>query len=139
MKKNIGVDVKVPKEKCNDRLCPFHGNIKLRGRIFVGDVISTRMQKTATIQFERKHYVPKYERYERRKSSIKAHNPLCIAAKEGDIVKIMETRPISKTKNFVIIEKIGEVKGFREKLEALEEGKVKEKEAEKKDIEENKK
>ena len=134
--KNIGVEVKKPKEDCKDRLCPFHGFTKLRGRTFVGDVISTKMQKTATVQFERRRDIPKYERYEKRKTRIKAHNPDCIGAKDGDIVKIMETKPISKTKNFVVIEKIGQVKGFKERMEALEEGKVKEEKKEEKAEEE---
>ena len=38
------------------------------------------------------------------KSKIKAHNPTSINAKEGDIVKIGETRRISKTKSFVVME-----------------------------------
>jgi small subunit ribosomal protein S17 len=33
-----------------------------------------------------------------------AHNPPCINAKEGDVVKIAECRPLSKTKKFVVIE-----------------------------------
>ena len=40
------------------------------------------------------------------KTRVHAFNPLCINAKEGDTVKIIECRPLSKTKNFVVIEKI---------------------------------
>ncbi len=83
-------------------------NISLRGRTFIGTVVSAKAQKTATIQWERRINVPKYERYEKRRSKIQAHNPPSIAAKEGDLVKVMETRPLSKTKNFIIIEKIEE-------------------------------
>jgi len=43
--------------------------------------------------------------YERRYSKVKAHNPDEIDAKVGDVVTIMETRPISKTKNFIVIKK----------------------------------
>lgn len=46
------------------------------------------------------------------------HNPDCVNAKEGEVVKIMECRPLSKTKNFVIIQKLGFKKGFKEKMEA---------------------
>ena len=66
----------------------------------------------------------KFERYEKRRTRIKVHNPECINAKEGDIVKISECRPLSKTKNFVIIENLGKEKGFTERIEALEEGKT---------------
>ena len=48
-----------------------------------------------------------YERYRVKLSKLKAHNPPCIDAKVGDYVKIRQTRPLSKTKSFVIIEKMG--------------------------------
>jgi small subunit ribosomal protein S17 len=83
-------------------------NISFRGKTFVGKVVSAKAHKSATIQWERRIYVPKYERYEKRRSKINVHNPPSINAKEGDTVRVMETRPLSKTKNFVIIEKLGE-------------------------------
>lgn len=104
--KDIGIDVKKPKENCGDNNCPFCGSLKIRGKIFVGRVISDRMNKTATVEWARQHYVPKYERYEKRRTRVKAHNPNCIKAKVNDMVKIGECRPLSKTKRFVIIEKI---------------------------------
>lgn len=99
------------------------GSLSLRGRVFVGTVISSKMQKTVTVEWERKHYIKKYERYERRRSRVKAHNPESINAQEGDVVKIMECRPLSKTKNFVVVEIMGKEKGFKEKIEAREESK----------------
>ena len=75
----------------------------IRGRVFVGTVISAKMQKTVTVEWERKHYLKKYERYEKRRTKLKAHNPMCINAKEGDRVVIAECRPLSKTKKFIII------------------------------------
>jgi len=104
--KNIGLDVAKPKTDCKDRHCPFHGSLKVRGRIFTGTVVKSGMQKTVTIEWLRLFFLPKFERFEKRKSRIKAHNPKCINAKVGDEVKIMESRPISKTKNFVLIEVI---------------------------------
>jgi len=99
--------ITVPKESCNDKKCPFHGNLKTRGMIFFGDVIKTDLHKTATVEFKRQLFIPKYERKETRFSRIKSHNPSCINAKMSDKVKIMETRPLSKTKNFVILEVMG--------------------------------
>ena len=93
-------------KKCKDNNCPFHGSLKTRGRGFVGTVKSDKMSRTITIEFERMFYLPKYERYERRRTRLKAHNPDCIDAKEGDKVKVKECRPLSKTKNFVVIEKV---------------------------------
>ncbi len=93
--------------KCNDIRCPVHGKIRFRGRTFTGKVTAARMQRTAVIESGRRHLIQKYQRYEKRKTVIKAHNPDCIAAKAGDTVKIAECRPLSKTKKFVIIEKLG--------------------------------
>ncbi|MEM5829621.1 MAG: 30S ribosomal protein S17 [Candidatus Aenigmatarchaeota archaeon] len=102
--RDIGIDVNPPKSVCKDRKCPFHGHLKIRGKILQGKVVSTKAQKTAIIERNYLHYVPKYERYERRHSRIAAYNPECIDAKEGDIVKIAECRALSKTKAFVVVE-----------------------------------
>ena len=123
--KNIGVQVEKPKGKCDDANCPFHGRLSCRGRIFTGTIISVKMQKTAIVEWERKQFLSKYERYEKRRSRVKAHSPSCIGAQDGDIVKIMECRPLSKTKNFVIVEILGKEKGFKERMEAEDEAKVK--------------
>ncbi len=76
--------------------------LTVRGRKFTGIVVSDRMSKTVTVSWERKKYIPKYERYEKRRSKAKAHNPESINAETGDLVEIEETRPISKTKHFII-------------------------------------
>ncbi|RLG90544.1 30S ribosomal protein S17, partial [Candidatus Bathyarchaeota archaeon] len=78
------------------------------GRVLEGVVVSAKMDKTVIVQRDYLHYVPKYKRYERRRSRIPSHNPPCINAKEGDRVKIAECRPISKTVSFVVIEKLEE-------------------------------
>lgn len=128
MAKNAGLDVKEPKEKCDDKNCPFHGSLRVRGRQFYGVVISAKMHSTATVEWVRTVHIPKYERYEKKRSKVKAHNPKCINAAEGDLVRIAECRPLSKTKNFVIVEKTGREKLFTERMEAEEEAKVKSKE-----------
>jgi small subunit ribosomal protein S17 len=107
-------------ETCNDFHCPEHGELAARGREFTGTVIEARAQKTATVQWQRRHYITKYERYERRRSTKQAHNPPCIDAKKGDIVRISECRPISKTKKFVIIEKLGRDIAYLAREELLE-------------------
>lgn len=76
--------------------------ISMRGRTFKGTVTSDKMASTVSVEWERSKYVPKYERYEKRRSRVKAHNPDSIGAKKGDYVEIKETRPISKTKSFII-------------------------------------
>ena len=78
------------------------------------------MRKTAIVEFERLNFLQKYERYEKRRTKLKVHNPECINAKDGDIVDIIECHPLSKTKNFVIIKNLGQEKGFKGKMEARE-------------------
>lgn len=104
--RKLGIDVKAPKGTCTDRHCPFHGGLGLHGRTFTGKIVTADYNRTASIMWNRSVYLPKYERYELRRSKVKAHNPDCIGAKVGDTVRIMECRPISKTKSFVVIEKL---------------------------------
>jgi small subunit ribosomal protein S17 len=104
--KNIGIETAKPGKtpKTFDSKDPFYGSTKVRGRIFTGTVVSSKMQKTVTVEWPRRKYNPKYERFEMRRTRVKAHNPESIDARDGDIVRIAETRPLSKTKNFVVIE-----------------------------------
>ena len=108
---------------CRDAHCPRHSALRIRGRIFTGTVTESKAQKTATVEWERRYYLPKYERYEKRKTRMKTHNPDCINAKKGDIVKIMECRPISKTKHFVITEITGKNIAYMEKEHLMQESK----------------
>jgi len=102
------LSLKKPKKTCNDPNCPFHGTLSVRGRVLDGLVVSAKMDKTAIVRRDYLHYVPKFKRYERRHSHIPAHNPPCLDAKEGDVVKIAESRSVSKTVSFVIVEKLEE-------------------------------
>jgi len=104
--RNIGMNVKAPTESCNDKLCPFHGTLPIRGQIITGVVSSIKMQDSIRVKREYMNYVPKYERYEKRTSTYSAHCPPCIKARVGDKVRIAECRPLSKTVSFVTIEKL---------------------------------
>lgn len=90
--------------ECNDLKCPKHGKISVRGNVLEGTVVSAKPQKTVTVKIKSIRKVPKYERYKKVGSKIHAHNPECINAKEGDTVVIGETRKLSKTKAFVVME-----------------------------------
>lgn len=107
---------KKEKVTCKDRLCPKHGDkkLKLRGRTFKGTVIK-KLNTRVTIQFERMLRLPKYERYEKRKTKIHARLPDCMKdnVNVGDLIEIAETRPISKMIHFVVIKVV-------RKLEAKE-------------------
>ena len=104
--RNIGIKVEPPEKECDDPQCPFHGTLKLRGRVFEGIVAETKMMKTVVVRRDYLWYVKKYKRYERRHSQISAHLPPCIDVKVGDRVKIAECRPIAKTVSFVVIENL---------------------------------
>jgi small subunit ribosomal protein S17 len=91
---------------CKDRLCPKHGTekIKTRGRNFEGTVIRKHHGRV-TIELERMIKVPKYERYEKRKTKLHARLPDCMVANVnlGDLIQIAETRPISKMIHFIVV------------------------------------
>jgi small subunit ribosomal protein S17 len=74
-------------------------------KILTGTVVSTKMQKTVVVKVERKFRHPLYEKVITRHKKYKAHNE-DFDLKEGDVVKIIETRPISKDKHFKVIEKL---------------------------------
>lgn len=98
---------KKPRKSCDDSNCPFHGTLSIRGHTLEGIVISAKMDKTVVVQRDYLNYVPKFKRYERRRSHISAHNPPCLNVEEGNPVKIAECRSISKTVSFVVVEKLG--------------------------------
>jgi small subunit ribosomal protein S17 len=99
------------KVECNDIFCPTHGKrrLKLRGRTFEGIVIK-KLPGRVTISFERMFKIPKYERYERRKTKLHARLPDCLKDKinEGDLIEICETRPLSKMIHSVVTKLIRE-------------------------------
>lgn len=90
--------------ECNDIKCPIHGKLKTHGYEFEGVVVSSKAKKTAIIKREYTTFLHKYERSLRKTSRIPAYNPDCVAAKAGDIVRIANTRRLSKTKFFVVTE-----------------------------------
>lgn len=93
-------------KECNDKNCPVHGTLKVRGKTFTKKVIKSNSRRTAAIEIETRHYIPKYERYEIKRKKLQVHNPECMNAKEGDLVVVGECRPLSKTKHFVITKKV---------------------------------
>jgi len=104
--RDIGLNIKGPEETCEDKYCPFHGSLSVRGQVISGIVSSIKMQNSILVKKEFMHYVPKYERYEKRSSKFTAHCPPCIKVNVGDKVRIAECRPLSKTVSFVTVEKL---------------------------------
>ena len=71
-------------------------DVKTRNRrkVRVGRVVSDRMEKTIVVSIERLVKHPTYGRYVRRRAKFKVHD------ENGDLVRFMETRPISKDKRW---------------------------------------
>ncbi|MFH1823399.1 MAG: 30S ribosomal protein S17 [archaeon] len=96
--------MKKTENECKDRHCPLHGKLRVRGRYFDGEVTKIFGQR-AVIEFERRIFIKKYERYAKAKTKLHAHIPICMEVKVGDLVTIGECRPISTIKKFVIVKK----------------------------------
>ena len=73
-----------------------------RRKILEGVVVSDKMQKTVVVKTVRVSKHPKYLRIMKSSNKFKAHDELGVA-KMGDIVRIEETRPISKDKRFRVV------------------------------------
>ncbi|MDV3277632.1 MAG: 30S ribosomal protein S17 [Nitrososphaerales archaeon] len=99
-----GLEVVAPRKKCEDDRCPFHGGLKVRGKLLSGKVVSTAGKSFVVVEMEYLNKVAKYNRGERRRSRLSAHLPPCLDLKEGDVVTIGECRPLSKTISFVVVE-----------------------------------
>ncbi len=69
----------------------------------VGKVVSDKRDKTITIIVERKIKHPLYGKVMKKSKKFQAHDEKN-ECKDGDIVKVMETRPLSKTKRWRLIE-----------------------------------
>ncbi len=94
-------------EECNDKKCYKHGDLKVRGERLQGKVVSAKSRNTVVIERDRTQFFPKYQRWAKERSHMSAHNPPCINAKVGDMVTVAETRKLSKTKAWTVLEVIG--------------------------------
>ena len=70
-------------------------------RTLIGRVVSDKMDKTVTVLVERKVKHPMYGKVMVRSKKYHAHNE-GNAAKSGDLVEIVETRPVSRTKAWAV-------------------------------------
>jgi small subunit ribosomal protein S17 len=69
----------------------------------IGTVVSDRMDKTITIRWETRKRHPLYKKFVKKHTKIKAHD-VKNEASIGDLVKVIETRPVSKDKCWRVIE-----------------------------------
>ncbi|MEA3489931.1 MAG: 30S ribosomal protein S17 [Candidatus Omnitrophota bacterium] len=69
----------------------------------IGTVVSDKMNKTVTVRWETRKIHPLYKKFVKKRKKIKAHDEKNEAS-VGDLVKIMECRPISRSKPWKIVE-----------------------------------
>jgi len=94
-----------------------------RRKEFIGTVISNRMQKTIIVRVERLARHPRYNRIVRFTTKFKVHDE-GNTAQVGDVVRIQETRPLSKEKFFRLVGIVKKAEQVEQKLKdevALEE------------------
>uniref|UniRef100_A0A7S3RUU3 Small ribosomal subunit protein uS17 n=1 Tax=Strombidinopsis acuminata TaxID=141414 RepID=A0A7S3RUU3_9SPIT len=107
--RKIGLGFKTPQEAIEgnyiDHKCPFTGNVAIRGRIFKGVVVSTKMNRTIVIRRDYLHYIKKYNRFEKRHKTITVHCSPAFRLRSGDVVTVGQCRPLSKTVRFNVIRK----------------------------------
>lgn len=72
-------------------------------RAMIGTVVSTKQAKTLTVSISRKEMHRKYKKYVERRSKVYAHDEQG-EAQEGDMVKVVECRPMSRQKRFRLVE-----------------------------------
>jgi len=78
-------------------------------KVIIGKVVSNKMQKTTVVSVERKVMHPKYGKFIKMTSKFKAHDEKDECG-INDIVKVMETRPLSKDKRWRLVEIIEKAK-----------------------------
>eukprot|EP00920_Eleutheroschizon_duboscqi_P040268 GHVT01096529.1.p1 GENE.GHVT01096529.1~~GHVT01096529.1.p1 ORF type:complete len:161 (-),score=15.54 GHVT01096529.1:639-1121(-) len=106
--KDVGLGFQTPKLAKEgtyvDKKCPFTGNVSIRGRILKGMCISTKMRRTIVIRRNYLHYIPKYNRFEKRHTNVACHCSPCFEGiSEGDIITVGQCRPLSKTVRFNVL------------------------------------
>ena len=91
-----------PESKDRGREAP---DTKDRGRrkVMTGTVVSAAMQKTVVAQIERLVKDPDYGKYVRRRNRFKIHDEKS-ECKVGDVIRFMETRPLSKDKRWRLLD-----------------------------------
>ncbi len=77
-------------------------------KIFTGKVVSTKMAKTVVVEVVQVTAHPVYKKRVRTTKKYHVHDE--IGVREGDVVRFVETKPISKTKKWKIIEVVGKEK-----------------------------
>jgi len=98
-----------------------HTSARTPRRTMVGTVVSTKMEKTLTVQVERMYRHAKYGKFLRERKRYHVHAPEG-GASLGDVVEVMSTRPISKLKRWRLVKVV--TKAVERGAEVSEIGKI---------------
>lgn len=79
--------------------------IVTRGRIFEG-FVTKKFPTRVVVEFERTVYVPKYQRFYKKKTRLHARLLETVDVNVGDYIKVRECHPLSKIIHFIVIEKL---------------------------------
>lgn len=79
------------------------GTARTHRKVRIGSVVSDKMQKSIVVAIERRVRHPLYKKYFKKTTTLMAHDEKS-EAHIGDVVKIMETRPLSKRKCWRLVE-----------------------------------
>lgn len=82
-----------------------HKKIGTRGRTFEGTAIKVFPDRV-TIEFERTVYIKKFERFSKKITRIKARLPDNIKVELGDLIRVQECRPLSKTIHCMVVKNL---------------------------------
>lgn len=84
-------------------MAPTPAALRNQRQTVIGTVVSDKMQKTVVVEIDRLTRHHGYSKMVRRKTRVKAHDE-ANASREGDTVRLMETRPLSKDKRWRVVE-----------------------------------
>jgi small subunit ribosomal protein S17 len=96
-------------KKVNLRIERCDMAVQSRKKVFIGKVVSNKMQKTVAVTVERRYKHPLYGKYVKRSSRFLVHDEKN-ASTVGDTVRIVETRPLSRRKCWRLVEVIEKAK-----------------------------
>ncbi len=94
--RDVGLGVKSPEKACDDPKCPFHGELSVRGQVFDGTVVSDKMTDTVVVLREFEKKMTKYDRYEKRRSKLHAHNPPALRPRSATSSRLPSAGPSAR-------------------------------------------
>jgi small subunit ribosomal protein S11e len=107
LKANVSIGFKIPKAAIEgdyvDNKCPFTGPPTIRGKLYKGLVLSSKMHRTVVIRRDYLHFIKKFKRFEKRHTSFNAHCSPAFRVEAGDVVTVGQCRPLSKTVRFNVL------------------------------------